>query len=124
MTTDDRAAIGALVRRLVWRARWVRAVSRAVAALPWALGAAALILLARDILPLWAPWAALAAAVGPSCLAFGVGLALPLPMRAAALLADGRLGLRERLTTALDLARDESPLAAAQRRGAGAGPPG
>lgn len=115
---EERATIGALIGRLVWRARWVRAAWRAAAALPWGLGAAALLLLVRDVLPPAAPWAALAAALGPSAIAFLVGLAAPLPPRAAALLADGRLGLRERLTTALDLVADDSPLAEAQRRDA------
>ncbi len=115
---DDRAVIESLVTRLAWRARRVRAASRTAGALPWGLGAAALILAAREVLPSWASWAALAAALGPSVLAFMGGLALPLPRRAAALLADGRLGLRERLTTALDLAGDDSEVAQAQRRDA------
>jgi hypothetical protein len=115
---NDRAIIESLITRLAWRARWVRAVSRAAATVPWGLAAAALILAARDVLPPWAPWAALFAALGPSVLAFIAGLALSLPRRAAALLADGRLGLRERLTTALDLAGEESEMAQAQRRDA------
>ncbi len=115
---DERATILSLIRRLARRARWARAVSRAAAALPWGLGAAALLLLVRDILPPAAPWVALAVAAGPSLAAIVVGLAAPLPQRAAALLADNRLDLRERLTTALDLAGDDSDLAQAQRRDA------
>ncbi len=71
---DERATIGALVARLARRARWVRAASRAAAALPWGLGAAAALLLVRDVLPPTAPWAALAVAVGPSLLVLVVGL--------------------------------------------------
>ena len=115
---DERATIGVLIGRLTWRARRVRAASRAATALPWGLGAAAVVLLVRDVLPPHAPWVALALALAPSAVAFLIGLAAPLPPRAAALLADGRLGLRERLTTALDLAADDSPLAEAQRRDA------
>ena len=51
---DERATIGALVARLAWRVRWVRAGSRFGAALPGGLAAAAAILLGRDILPPWA----------------------------------------------------------------------
>ena len=117
-TVDERATIRALVARLAWRVRWVRATSRAAVALPWGLAAAAALLLVRDVLPPAAPWAALVLAACPSLLLFVVGLLVPLPRRIVALLADGRLSLGERLTTALDLIGDESDMARAQRQDA------
>ncbi len=100
LVMNDRELIHATLTSLSRRLRLVRAVSAGLRFLVVGLLAALVPLLLKGPFPVAGPLAALAVAGGLAVLGFLYGLAIRLPLRHTARLADGRLHLKERLTSA------------------------
>lgn len=106
---NDRDVIERTLRRLSRRLRLVRAVTAASRLFVVGLALALVPLLAKNLLPASAPWAAAGLAAGLAILGFLYGWLLPARAPFLARLADRRLGLKERLTCAVEhLARREA----------------
>jgi len=116
MPMDDRDLICATLGSLSRRLRLVRALSASVRFLVVGLALALAPLLLKGFFPVASPPAALGLAGGLALLGFLYGLLARLPLAHAARLADGRLHLKERLTSAQEhLALTDPPdLARAQ----------
>lgn len=97
---DDRELIRATLSSLSRRLRLVRALSASVRFLVVGLALALAPLLLKGLFPVAGPLTALGLAGGLALLGFLYGLLMPLPLAHAARLADGRLHLKERLTSA------------------------
>jgi hypothetical protein len=97
---DDRELIRTTLRALSSRLRLVRAVAAGTRFLVIGLALALVPLLLKGFLPGVGPLAAAAIAVGSGLLGVLYGLCLRLPASHTARLADGRLHLKERLTSA------------------------
>ena len=112
---DDRALIRKTVQRLTWRLRTVRALTAGSCLLAPGLGAAAAACLAKAYVPNW-PWVAGGLVLISVLAGVAYGLLLPAAPDHVARLADARLGLKERLTAALEHGQlpSPSPLALAQ----------
>jgi hypothetical protein len=99
----DRALILRALARLRRRIRYVRALTAATRFLTVALALAVPPLLLKGLLPGTGPAVALGVLVGLTGAGALYGLVAPLSIARTARLADQRLGLKERLTTALEL---------------------
>jgi hypothetical protein len=99
----DRALILGVLGRLRRRVRWVRALTAATRFLTAALVLALPPLLLKGVLPGTGPAVALGLVVALTGAGILYGLAAPLSIARTARLADQRLRLKERLTTALEL---------------------
>lgn len=97
---DDRELIRATLCALSRRLRLVRALAAGVRFLAAGLLLALIPLLAKGLFPAHAPLLAAGLTLGLGALGFLYGLLAPLPDSRVARLADGRLRLRERLTSA------------------------
>jgi hypothetical protein len=97
---DDRDLIRTTLRALSRRLRLVRALTAGARLLVAALALALVPLLAKGLFPSAGPLVAAGLVGGLSLLGFLYGLLAPLPAAHAARLADGRLHLKERLTSA------------------------
>jgi hypothetical protein len=109
---DDRNLIRATLRSLSRRLRLVRAFTASLRFLVVGLALALLPLLLKGLFPTAAPLVALALASSLALLGFLYGLLAPLSPAHTARLADGRLHLKERLTSArehLSLGAAEAP---------------
>jgi hypothetical protein len=109
---DDRNLIRATLRSLSRRLRLVRAFTASLRFLVVGLALALLPLLLKGLFPTAAPLVALALAASLALLGFLYGLLAPLSPAHTARLADARLHLKERLTSArehLSLGAAEAP---------------
>ncbi|HWU39721.1 MAG TPA: hypothetical protein VN203_18890 [Candidatus Acidoferrum sp.] len=97
---DDREFIRTMLSSLSHRLRLVRALTAGVRFLVVGLALAVVPLLAKGLFPETGPWVALGLAVGAGLAGALYGLIAPLPAAHAARLADRRLNLKERLTSA------------------------
>jgi hypothetical protein len=97
---DDRELIRTMLRSLSRRLRLVRSLAAAARFLAVGLGLALVPLLAKGLFPTTSTLAAVALAVGSTVCGALYGLLAPLPAAHAARLADRKLNLKERLTSA------------------------
>ncbi len=113
---DDRALIRTVLRRLSRRLRLVRAVTAGSRFLAAGLLLALVPLLAKGILPAFTPWLAGGLIAGLALLGVLYGSLLRTRPAHIARLADPRLGLKERLTCAVEhlASRDPAEIAQAQ----------
>jgi hypothetical protein len=100
LVMDDRELIRTTLRALSRRLRLVRALAAGARFLVAALALALVPLLAKGLFPSAGPLVAAGLVGGLSLVGFLYGLLAPLPAAHAARLADGRLHLKERLTSA------------------------
>ena len=106
---NDREMIRNTLRRLSRRLRLVRAVTTGSRFLAAGLLLAAAPLLAKGLLPSGAPWVAAGLVAGPAILGLLYGAVLRARPAHVARLADRRLGLKERLTCAVEHLAGENP---------------
>jgi hypothetical protein len=97
---DDRELIRTTLRSLSRRLRLARAFGAGIRFLVVGLGLAWVPLLAKGLFPTLGPALAAGLVGGPALLGCLYGLLAPLPASRVARLADGRLHLKERLTSA------------------------
>lgn len=106
---NDREMVRNTLRRLSRRLRLVRAVTTGSRFLAVGLLLAAAPLLAKGLLPSGAPWVAAGLVAGPAILGLLYGAVLRARPAHIARLADRRLGLKERLTCAVEHLGGENP---------------
>jgi hypothetical protein len=99
---NNREVIGYALRRLSRRLRLVRAVTAGSRFFAVGLVLALVPLLAKGLLPGFAPWVAAGLIAGFAALGLLYGLVLPARPAHIARLADRRLGLKERMTCAVE----------------------
>jgi len=114
VTMDDRELIRNVLRRLSRRLRLVRAVTAGNRFLVAGLLLALAPLLAKGILPAFVPWVAAGLIAGLAILGLLYGSLLRARPAHIARLADRRLGLKERLTCAVDVLSSRDPFEIAQ----------